>query len=350
MKRFIFNKNRKEDEIMCQYSNKSPVIIDADPGVDDSVSIIWLIANGSFNIKALTVTNGNVGLDKCVLNALRVLEVCKRTDIPVYAGAYRPLVRPSVDAAWVHGKDGLGDAEFPLPKMKPAQGYAPAEMVRIAKESPEPITILALGPLTNVALAILQDRTLKDHVKEILFMGGAVLVPGNESPGASFNAAVDPEAAKVVYDSGIPVVQLGLDVCDKIDRTYEDLDRVQAIGTEVTDFITKLLAQRRKGCKRYIRDRNGNLIGEAKNSSLFPDRVGAIALNDMTTTAYLVNPNWFKTIEARMDVETSGLCPGQTFVDFRGYWAKEPNGYFAYDLDIQAPTEQWIKDLEKFNP
>lgn len=335
---------------MNKIKGKTPVIIDTDPGVDDTVSIIWLIANGSVDIKALTVTSGNVGLDKCVLNALRIVELCKRTDIPVYAGAYCPLIRPSVDASWVHGKDGLGDAEFPLPKTKPTPGHAAIEMARIARESEEPVTILALGPLTNVALAILLDADFKNNVKEVLFMGGAVLVPGNESPGASFNAAVDPEAAKVVYNSGIPIVQLGLDVCDRIDRTFEDLDRIKAVGTKVTDFISKLLEQRRRGCIKPVHDKEGIKIGEVQDSSLFPNRVGAIALNDLTTSAYLVNPDWFKTIKVRMDVDTNGLCPGQTLVDFRGNWAKEPNGYFAYDVDGRATTEQWIKDLERFNP
>ena len=189
-------------------NKQMPLIIDTDPGIDDAASIFWVLASGKFDVKALTIANGNIGLDGCVTNALRVLEVAGRTEIPVYRGAYRPIMKPPMDASWVHGQDGLGDAGLPMPTAKEAPGYGPAEMARIVRESPEPVTILSLAPLTNVALAILLDPEMKKNVKEILFMGGAVNVIGNDTPVASFNAAVDPEATHIVYHSGIPVVQL----------------------------------------------------------------------------------------------------------------------------------------------
>lgn len=329
---------------------KKPVIIDTDPGDDDAASILWAIACGKFDIKALTVTNGNVGVDKCVINALRTLEIAKRTDIPVYAGAYRPLVRPAIEAEWMHGKDGFGDLGFPMPSAKPGKGYAPVEMVRIVKESKEPVTILVLGPLTNIALAILLDRDFLNNVEKILFMGGTMRFTGNESPRASYNVKVDSEAAKLVYNCGTPVVQLGLDVCDLVTQTVEDLDEIGRAGTPVTDFLIKLLSYRKDKAAKPICDAKGNLVRQLKAGDQVETRNGGIGLNDLTATAYLVNPDWFKTMHVTMDVETHGLCDGETIIDYKGLWGREPNGHFAYDVDGKALVAQWVKDMVSYRP
>lgn len=325
-------------------TKKKPVIIDTDPGDDDATSILWVIASDKFDIKALTVTNGNVGVDKCIINALRTLEVCERTDIPVYGGAYKPLIRPSIEASWIHGEDGFGDLGFPMPVTKAAEGYAPVEMIRIAKESPEPITILALGPLTNVAMAIALDPEFVDHVKEVIFMGGVMRFSGNETPRASYNVKVDSEAAKAVYGSDIPVVQLGLDVCDLVTQTVEDLDKITAANNRVTNFLTKLLSYRRYDAVKIIKDDKGEVVGQLKAADQVETRGGGIGLNDLTTTGYLINPEWFTTIHVAMDVETHGLCDGETIIDYKGLWGREPNGYFAHAVDGEALVEQWVND------
>ncbi len=331
--------------------HKKAVIIDTDPGDDDAASILWAIASGKFDIKALTISNGNVGVDKCVINALRVLEVARRTDIPVYAGAYRPLVKEPIEAEWIHGADGLGDTDIPLPTTKKAKGYAPAEMARIAKESEEPVTILALGPLTNVALAVLLDKEFASHVAQVIFMGGAVKVSGNESPRASFNAAVDPEAAHVVFNSGIPVVQIGLDVCNLVTQTVADLDRIGASKTEVTDFLIKILDFRRTKAVKLIKDAKGNIVGSIKAGDQVTTRKGGIGLNDLTATAYLIDPSWFGTIHAAMDVETSGrYTRGETIVDYIGLWGRKPNAYFAHSVEGLQLVEQWVQDMSGYRP
>ena len=319
--------------------NLKPVIIDTDPGIDDAASIFWVIANNQFDIKALTVTNGNIGLEGCVINALRILEVANRGDIPVYVGAYRPIIKPAIDASWVHGKDGLGDAGLPMPKIKAKSGYAPAEMARIASESTEPVTILALGPLTNVALAILLDPEFKDNVKEILYMGGAVGVIGNDSPTSSFNALVDPEATHIVYNSGIPVVQLGLDVCDLFTETNEDWERLYNEGGEIGKYLYAMTESWR------IRS------AKEKPSRWYKTRQDGIGLNDLATTAYLINSDWFKCEDVPMDVELSGsISAGQTVADFRGWWKKEPNVTFAYEADSRAAIDQWLDDIINYKP
>lgn len=325
---------------------KKPVIIDTDPGDDDAASMLWVLASGRFDVKAITVTNGNVGVEWCVINALRTLEVCNRQDIPVYRGAYRPLVRPSIDASWIHGKDGFGDRGFPMPATKPGKGYAAAELVRIAKESEEPVTILALGPLTNVAMAILLDPDFENHVKEVLFMGGTFKVSGNQSPRASYNVMVDPEAAKVVYNSRIPVVQLGLDVCDAVTQRVSDLEEIKTAGTKAAAFLGELLSFRLNQAAKPIYDKEGNKVGEIKPEDQAGRHKGEIGLNDLTTTGYLINPQWFKTIHAAIDVETQGMCDGETVIDYMGLWGRKPNNYFACDVDGEALVAQWVRDMK----
>ena len=314
-----------------------PVLIDTDPGIDDAAAIFWVLASRKFDVKALTIANGNIGLDGCVTNALRVLEVANRTDIPVYRGAYRPILKEPMDASWVHGKDGLGDAGLPMPSAIETPGYAPAEMARIVRESPEPVTILCLAPLTNVALAILLDPEMKKNVKEILFMGGAVNVIGNDTPVASFNAAVDPEATHIVYHSGIRVVQLGLDICDKFTQTDEHFQKLKDEGGVIGNYLYDMTLEWRK--RTSMR----------KESRWYKTRANGIGMNDVAATAYLINPDWCTCEDVAADIQLGGISAGQTVVDFRGWWKREPNVCFAYDVDAETSNNQLLQDIINFS-
>lgn len=327
------------------------IIIDTDPGDDDASAVLWLLASGEVEVDALTVTHGNVELEKCVNNALRILEIAGRTDIPVFIGAAKPLIRPARHAHWIHGGDGLGDAGVPEPVTCPAEGYASAEMARLAMRSPEPITIVALGPLTNVALAIALEPRLKEKVREIVVMGGAVRVPGNESPCASFNIAGDAEAANIVYNSGIPVVQVGLDVCDLVTQTIADLDTICAAHTSVTDWLIKVLDYRRNRAVQKIFDENGNLFKTIRASEQVAGRGQGIGLNDLTAAGYVVNPAWFKTVNVRIDVEIHGsVTYAQTVADFNGLSGKTPNAFLPIDVDGQALVARWVADMVRYSP
>jgi inosine-uridine nucleoside N-ribohydrolase len=160
---------------------------------------------------------------------------------------------------------------------------------------------------------------------------------------------VDPEAAKVVYNSGVPVVQVGLDVCDMVTQTEKNLKEIESAGTRAGKFLVRLL-EFRKTAAHPVYDEKGNVVKMVKASEQRASLREGMGLNDLTTTGYLINPGWFKTMSAAMDVETKGsLTDGETVIDYRGLWGRPPNGYFAYEVDGQALVEQWVKDMKAFN-
>ena len=310
---------------------KIPLIIDTDPGIDDAASIFWVLASRRFDVKALTITHGNVGMEKCTLNALRLLEAAGRPDIPVYKGAAAPILRPRISAEFAHGSDGMGDSGMPAPILTAAEGHAANRIVEIARAAQSPVTILAIGPITNVALAILLEPDLKRYVEKIIFMGGAVRVPGNMTPVASFNVVADPEAAQIVYRSGIPVVQIGLDICNQFNFHPADFEQLRQTDTKVSQFIWKMVQFRLR-----------QIGGQASESVA---RTDSIALNDVAATSYLMNPDWFTTEMVTGDVETAGQCAGMTVLDFANRENRTPNVCFAYGVDCAAAIARWSADL-----
>ena len=156
---------------------------------------------------------------------------------------------------------------------------------------------------------------------------------------------MDPDAARIVYRSGIPVVQLGLDVCDKVREMPEDFEKLAAAHTPVTDFILRMLAFIRSKARRVYTDESGQVTGV----DAVQDSAG-VGLNDLTATAYLIEPGWFKTRALYIDIDTAGLCPGQTVADFRGMWGKQPNALWAYDVDARALVDRWVADICAYRP
>ena len=191
------------------------IILDTDPGVDDALAIFLALRSPELKVEAITPVSGNVPLALTLPNALRLVEIAGRTDVPVAAGAATPLLRRLVTATYVHGDNGLGGADFPEPKLKPVSENAAQLICRMVRESPGQITIVGIGPLTNVATALKSDSDLAPKIKEIVVMGGS-LSAGNITPSAEFNFYVDPEAAKIVFDSGVPITMVGLNVTEKV--------------------------------------------------------------------------------------------------------------------------------------
>src|SRR5271165_6432610 len=203
------------------------IIIDTDPGVDDALAILLALRSPEFKVEAITPVAGNVPLEFTLANALRLVEIAGRTDVPVAAGASHPLVRRLITADYVHGNNGLGGVEFPLPRIKPVSETAAEIIRRIVRSSPGEISIVAVGPLTNVATALRADPDLAPMIRSIVLMGGS-LSGGNITPAAEFNFYVDPEAARIVFDAGVPLTMVGLDVTRQVLLTDEHINALAA--------------------------------------------------------------------------------------------------------------------------
>ncbi len=180
-------------------SDKIPLLIDTDPGVDDALALLMAFADPRHEVVGLTIAAGNVGLRHTVRNALKLCEVAGREDVPVFAGCADPLLHPSVDAGHVHGQDGFGDVDLPPAARSAEAEHAALAILRLSHQYAGRLLLVALGPLTNIALALKLDPTLPQRVGRFLVMGGAITCHGNITPAAEFNIAFDPEAAHIVF-------------------------------------------------------------------------------------------------------------------------------------------------------
>lgn len=210
-------------------------LVDTDTASDDAVALIMALRSPGVRVEAITVVAGNVPLPRAVRNALYTVELCD-ADVPVYAGAEEPLERPLQAAEFFHGKDGLGDRGYPPPVGAPAEGEAAEVIVETARAHPG-LTLVTLGPLTNVARALELDPTLGDRLGRVVVMGGAACSVGNITPAAEFNLWVDPEAARAVFDAGLPLEMVGWELCRGPANLDEgEMERVLDFDTEIARF------------------------------------------------------------------------------------------------------------------
>lgn len=292
------------------------IIIDCDPGQDDAVAL--LLALGSpeeIELLAVTTVAGNVPLSRTSRNAQRILTLAGRSDIPVHAGCSRPILRPLETAEYVHGETGLNGAVLPEPAAPLAAGHAVDVIVaEIMRRPPGTVTLCPIGPLTNVALAIVKEPAIVARVKRIVLMGGAMEL-GNVTAAAEFNIFVDPHAARVVFEAGAPLVMLGLDVTHKALVTDDRLAAIQAIGTPVATACAGLL----DFFNRYDKERY---------------QVPGAPLHDPCVIAYLLRPELFKGQVRRVDVETEGThTSGRTVVDWWRRSERPANALVINDVD-----------------
>jgi purine nucleosidase len=217
------------------------VIIDCDPGIDDALALVFAHGHPGIDLRAITTVAGNVGLDKTTANALRVRDYLGMRDVPVVEGSPGPLLRPVIDARDVHGNSGLGAASLPAPSSGPADGHAVDYLAAAIGAEPGRVTLIAVGPLTNIALAVRRYPQLVTQVSDFVIMGGSA-GRGNVTPAAEFNIAADPEAAAIVFGAGWTVTMVGLDVTMQARATPAVQDRMRGLGRLADDLLLPSLS------------------------------------------------------------------------------------------------------------
>ena len=293
------------------------IIIDTDPGQDDAVAILLALASPKeIDVLGLTAVAGNVPLALTERNARIVCELAGRTDIPVFAGCDAPLTRKLQTAEHVHGKTGLDGPQLPEPTMALQPGHAVDFIVQTLRDEPEgSVSLCPIGPLTNIASAFQAAPDIVPRVQEIILMGGAYFEVGNITPAAEFNIYVDPEAAEIVFKSGIPITVMPLDVTHKALTDKAFIEAMSGMGTEVgrmvaawTDFF-----------ERFDKEKYGS--------------AGA-PLHDPCVIAYLIRPDLFSGRFINVEIETqSSLTRGMTVADWWRVTDREPNATFIGEVD-----------------
>lgn len=276
---------------------RRPLIIDCDPGVDDAIALLLALASPEdFNLLGITTVAGNVPLRLTQYNARRICQLAQRQEVPIYAGCPRPILRAPVTAEHVHGQTGLDGATLPEPTQPLPPQHAISFLIDQCKAAQAPITLATLGPLTNLAVALIQAPEIAQTIDQVVAMGGA-LGRGNVTPNAEFNIYADPHAARVVAEAGLNLTLIPLDVTHQVITTPERLAALEALGTPVGQAASGLL--------RHYGQREGECYGLA----------GA-PLHDPCVIAYLLQPDLFAGRPMHLAIETdSPLCLGRTVAD-----------------------------------
>lgn len=304
-----------------------PIILDCDPGHDDAIAMVLALASPELDVKAITASAGNQTPDKTLRNVLRMLTLLGRQDIPVAGGARKPLMRELIIADNVHGESGLDGLALPEPDFTPQACTAVELMAKTLRESPQPVTIVATGPQTNVALLLNSHPELHDKIARIVLMGGAMVL-GNWQPAAEFNIYVDPEAAEIVFQSGIPVVMAGLDVTHRAQIHGLDIERFRQVGNPVATIVAELL----DFFMEYHKDAKWGFTGAP--------------LHDPCTIAWLLKPELFTSVERWVGVETQGkYTQGMTVVDYYFLTGKQPNTTVLLDIDRERFVDLLVERL-----
>ncbi len=293
------------------------IIIDCDPGVDDAIALLLAFASPELDLLGITTVAGNVPLALTQTNARKICELADRTDIPVYAGCPRPLMRSLTTAEEVHGKTGLEGVALPNPQMPIQSAHAVDFLIDTITQAQQPITLAVLGPLTNVAIALIKAPQIAANVAEIVLMGGST-THGNVTPSAEFNMYVDPHAAHVVFTSGIPLTMLGLNLTHQVLTTPTRLAMIRALSTPVSLVAADLLSH------------YGN------HEMAVYDWEGG-PLHDPNVIAYLVRPDLYTSQPRFVAVETaSELNLGRTVVDQGNMTGRSPNVQVVETVDVDG--------------
>ncbi|MFI7635732.1 nucleoside hydrolase [Nonomuraea sp. NPDC049400] len=287
------------------------VLIDCDPGIDDALALALVAGSPSLDVVGVTTVGGNVDLPLTTANALALREFLELGDVPVTPGSAGALLRETVRAARVHGTTGLGGVVLPAPSRGPSDGHAVDFIVDTLKAAPGEITLVAVGPLTNIALAVRREPRVVEWARDLVIMGGS-FTRGNHNPAAEFNMLADPEAAAIVFDAGWTVKMLGLDVTLTAMVTADVLDRMRPLGK-----LAELLVPAAQFYGVVTAD-------------------GGPAIHDACAVAYVLDPSLFTCVPAMVNVETAGrYTRGMTVTDFK-VTSQDTNALVATSMDVKG--------------
>lgn len=294
------------------------IIIDTDPGQDDAVALLLALASPEdLEVLGITSVAGNVPISYTTRNCLMLVELANRTDVPVFEGSAGPLARALVTAEHVHGPTGIDGIDRPEPTTRIAEGTA-VEFLIDTLLSVDEVTVCTLGPLTNIAHALVEEPRLASRIKQLVLMGGGHFEGGNITPSAEFNIYVDPQAAAQVFAAGIPLVMMPLDVTHKAISTPSRIDAFRHLDTVAGDAVAGML----DFYHRYDIERYGMPGGP---------------LHDPTVIAYLIDPTLFAGRHVNVEIETeSELTLGTTVVDWWGSTTREPNCLVMREIDADG--------------
>lgn len=306
---------------------KRKVIIDCDPGIDDSLAILLALNSPELEVLGLTICSGNVPATLGAKNALKALQMCQRLDIPVYVGEEVPLERELVTAQDTHGEDGVGenfyedvDAKF---------NYGGVDFIIDTLKNNKDVSIIALGPLTNIAKAIMKDKKAFDNLDEFISMGGAFRIHGNCSPVAEFNYWVDPHGADYVYKNlSKKIHMVGLDVTRKIVLTPNIIEFINRLDKDMAKYITEIT--------RFYIDFHWEQEGI----------IGCV-INDPLAVAYFIDRSLLKGFDSYVEVVHDGVAVGQSIVDSFNFYKNEPNAHVLTEVDEKAFMKMFLKRIFK---
>ncbi|WP_273709645.1 ribonucleoside hydrolase RihC [Leuconostoc mesenteroides] len=301
-----------------------PIILDMDPGIDDAVALSIALSNPSIDIKLLTSVAGNVSVDKTTNNLLKLTTFFHQTQIPVAKGAAAPLKKDFSDAAYIHGESGMPGYDFPQVTKEAIKLDAVTAMAEELEASIVPMTIVATGSYTNIAMLIQKYPSLLHKIEKFVLMGGS-LSGGNVSSVAEFNVFTDPDAADIVFKSGVPIVMIGLDVTLKALLPFETIDAIGSQG-EAGEMLQKVMTA----------------YGDTAE--------GGKPMHDVNTICYLLNPEFYTVKDYWVDIIVSGPAAGATIADTQNRWSEgRLNAQVAVDIDTTAFEKWFAEQVPKMN-
>ncbi|NWF64157.1 MAG: nucleoside hydrolase [Chloroflexi bacterium] len=311
---------------------KTRIILDTDPGADDALAILLMLASPEIQLEAITTVHGNVTIDKTTRNALALLEFLDAKNIPAAQGCSLPLVKPphQPKGEMVHGSSGMGRANLPEPTLKPIETHAVDHLIERFLAEPKELTLFAIGPLTNVALAIRKEPKFAQAVKELVIMGGAIRSGGNVTPLAEFNISEDPHAAHIVFNSGIPITLIPLDATYKCLLTSADIERLNKIDSPIARFVRDVTADYMAFYLKY-------------------EGFAGCALHDPLTAATVIAPELLSIEQHYVNVDISGgVSTGKTYADFMKAAKKPANMKVALDVKGREFVDMFLRRVTTF--